>query len=91
MRDLCCPYCDKELDRPDDCYEQDHPYQWTCYKCDKQFIFTITYYASYTATKADCLNGADHDFKPINGYPREYFKNKRACSMCDKEIEVKDE
>ncbi len=92
MGDLYCPYCDENLgDHFDDCYEADTEYEHECSKCEKNFIFTISYYPTYSGEKADCLNGAEHDYQKINGIPREHFENKRRCSMCSKEIIVNKE
>ncbi len=86
MNDLCCPYCDEELGSyVDDCHEPDVQYEHQCSKCDKNFVFTIEYYPSFTSNKADCLNGEEHKFEPICGIPREYFKNKYRCEDCGKE------
>ena len=90
MGTLECPYCEKELNDPDDCYKEDETYEERCRHCDKQFVFTLSYSVSYHSYKADCLNEADHDWKPITGYPEEYFKNRRRCSMCDREKTIKE-
>ena len=86
MSNLYCPYCEHDCgDYVDDCHEQDTEYEYQCPECNKNFIFTIEYEPNYSSSKADCLNGGEHDFKPIIGYPTEYFKNKVRCSMCGKE------
>lgn len=89
MSDLYCPYCDDNLgNHVDDCHEPDEEYEHQCPKCEKNFIFTIDYYPSFSSNKADCLNGGEHDYRVITGFPREYFINKRRCHMCSKEITV---
>ena len=88
MSNLECPYCDADLDDPDDCYKEDETYEEHCPHCDKRFVFTLSYSVSYTAYEAPCLNGEDHKWKKINGCPAEYFENRRRCEYCDKEITI---
>jgi hypothetical protein len=85
MSDLICPYCEKEVKPDEDCCEQDTPYEKECEFCEKSFIYFIDYDPCYTEKKAPCLNGEEHDFQPIIGYPSEYFKNKMRCSFCSEE------
>ncbi len=85
MSDLQCPYCDADLDDPDDCYKEDEAYEGHCPYCDKGFVFTLSYSVSYEATQAPCMNGEPHDWKEIHGSPKEYFENRRRCSYCDQE------
>lgn len=92
MSDVNCPYCDAEQEiEPDDGYgcEEGVRYEQQCGECDKYFIFTasISYY--YESEKADCLNGAEHDFKPTKTYPREHTKME--CSMCEERRNPTDE
>lgn len=86
-----CPYCNKEIEEP---YVEepsvDETYKHECEECGKNFVFTLDFSIDYDEKKADCLNGGEHDWKPICGYPEEFYKNKRRCSMCDKEINLKD-
>ncbi len=87
MNDLHCPYCDENLgDHIDDCHEADTEYEYECTKCDKSFIFTITYYPTFSSYKADCLNGGKHNYEKMCGIPEEMFKNKYKCKDCGKEI-----
>lgn len=91
MSDLYCPYCDYDCGSyVDDCHEQDVEYEHECPKCDKNFIFTIDYDPNFSSHKADCLNNGKHNYEKIIGSPKEYFKNRRRCSMCSKEIIIKD-
>ncbi len=83
MNDLYCPYCDEDLgSHVDDCHSQDVQYEHQCPKCDKNFVFTIEYYPSFTSNKADCLNGKEHKFEQITGVPKELFKDKYRCKDC---------
>jgi len=86
MSDVNCPYCDAEQEINHDDgrgYAEDETHQQQCSECDKHFTFTtsISYY--YEAQKADCLNGAEHDWKPTHTFPKEYTKMR--CVMCDEE------
>lgn len=83
---LDCPYCHEETPVPDECNEQDTPYEAECENCGKNFIFYVTWYPSYSETPAPCLNGGQHDYQKITGCPEEYFANKRRCSYCGDEI-----
>ncbi len=86
MRDIECPYCGAEWDWGGDPLDQDEEVEEECEECGKSFMVTCNYSVSYDCNKADCLNGAEHDWRPIVGIPKEYFENKRRCSMCGKEI-----
>lgn len=89
--DVQCPYCnaDVEINHDDGYgYEEGQKHQQQCASCDKYFIYETSISFSYEAEQAPCLNEGDHDFKPIHGYPTEYFVNKRRCSICGEEKEV---
>jgi len=82
--DVNCPYCDTPQDINHDDgrgYSESEKHEQQCVSCDKYFVFTtsISYY--YETDKADCLNGAEHDFKPTMTVPREYTKMR--CTMCE--------
>lgn len=89
-KDLECPYCEKWQEPSPDNRDVDVPYEHECEFCEKNFQYTIEYTASYDSSKADCLNGSPHDYQEIRGFPKEYFANKRRCSMCDDEITIKE-
>ena len=81
-----CPYCDHDCgDYFDDMHDPDVDYEWECEGCGKIFIFVISYTPSFSERKADCLNGGKHDYEPICGAPREFFKDKYKCTDCGKE------
>lgn len=63
MSDFTCPYCEEEIKGPDDAQEEGDDYEHECPKCEKSFVFSVSYSVSYRTFKADCLNGADHNFK----------------------------
>ena len=83
---LDCPYCEEEVNVPDECAEPNVPHEAECPHCGKNFIFYVEYYPSFVELKAPCLNGEPHDYQPICGAPAEYFVNKRRCSYCANEI-----
>jgi len=87
MFDLECPYCEKVIRDPDECYDEGETYQQECPHCGKNFVFTICYCRSYSSEQAPCLNGGDHDLRPIIGVPKEYFRDKFRCSYCGEEIQ----
>ena len=83
-----CPYCGKEIEEPDECPDPRERYEHQCPECEKNFTFTIDYRKDFYPDKADCLNGAPHDYQPTNGAPDWWFKGKRRCPMCQKQIEI---
>ena len=88
---LYCPYCDHDCgDYFDDQNESNVDYEHECKNCGKIFQFSIEYYPSYTSWETPCLNGEEHEFKEICGIPKEYFKDKRRCKHCGKEITLKE-
>jgi hypothetical protein len=86
MSDLYCPYCDEEVEPNDDSYEPNVDYECHCDKCGKNFIYSIEYSPDYSSNKVPCMNGEEHNFVEINGYPKEYFVNRLRCEYCSKEI-----
>jgi|LGOV01.1.fsa_nt_gb hypothetical protein len=87
-----CPYCEHDCgDYFDDCHSPDTEYEHKCEECGKNFIFIIDYYPTFSSYKADCLNGGEHNWKKICGYPVEYFENRMRCADCGKEKVVGDE
>ena len=88
MTDLFCPYCEHEQDYYEDPLDDDETTEIECDNCKKNFIITAHYSVDYSSEKADCLNGAEHDYQEITGYPKEYFADKRRCSMCGKTITI---
>jgi hypothetical protein len=89
LHDFECPYCGAELNEPDECNEPDQTYEHECRECGKAFIFTVDYIKTFDSRQADCLNGKPHDYQPIvHAAPEWFFKGKRRCSMCGKQIEI---
>jgi len=86
--DLHCPYCETDIDDPDDCYAPETTYEHQCPACEKHFVFTVDYIRDYSAAKAECLNGAPHDYKETTTFPRQYTRLR--CSMCDDHKPISD-
>jgi len=77
MNGLYCPYCKKDVDDPDDCYNTDERYDYECPHCEKTFLFTLDYTTNYHPIKADCLNGGEHTLHLC-----------LECSGCGKTVKV---
>ncbi len=90
MYECTCPYCDKDLNDPDDAYNPGELYEKQCRYCEKIFIFEIDYIKTYHCKQADCLNGAEHDFKKTKTFPERFAKLR--CTMCgmEKSLSVSD-
>lgn len=86
MGDVECPYCgSEEKVNHDDGYgyEEDGVFNQQCGNCEKFFVFTTSISFYYEAEKADCLNGAEHDYKKTVTYPVEYARLR--CTICSHE------
>ncbi len=81
--DIQCPYCEswQEIDHSDGYgYEEDKMYEQQCADCEKNFVYTTYIIYGYEEQKADCLNDAEHDYKPTCTYPK--IATQMECSMC---------
>lgn len=83
MFDCECPYCGETMEDPDECYDPEITYEHECPHCEKNFVFTVDYIRTYSESKADCLNGGEHDYQKTITYPPEYAKLR--CTMCGDE------
>jgi len=89
--DINCPYCDAELEVNHDDgfgYNENVKHQMECDECGKNFVFETVISFSYYPEKADCLNGAKHNYKLTHTCPKEF--SKMNCSDCDDERELTD-
>jgi len=86
IMDLECPYCEKEIDDPDDCYEPCVDYEHECQHCEKNFVFVVEYTRHYSAKKSECLNGAPHQYKKTATYPPEFARMR--CVDCGHEEDI---
>ena len=85
-RDTECPYCgeDVEINHDDGYgYSEDETHQQECGACGKTFTYTTMIHFSYSPSKADCLNGGEHDYRKTATYPPEFARLR--CKMCDDE------
>ena len=71
MYEVECPYCDKtfNVDLEGSQYEDDNISECECKFCDKNFVFTTSIMITLNSSKADCLNGSEHYFKPAHICP----------------------
>jgi len=79
-----CPYCNCEIEIGHDDgygYNEDEKHQQQCRKCGKYFVYETTIIINHKLSKADCLNGADHNFKPTKTFPKEHTR--MVCEICD--------
>jgi len=88
MSQLTCPYCEKAVKPDDEQREEDTIYEKECEHCEKSFTYSIWYDPIYSSEQAPCLNGEDHNFQPIKGFPKEYYAGKVRCSFCGEERET---
>jgi hypothetical protein len=82
---LFCPYCEKEIDDPDDCYEAGENYEHKCRYCKKNFVFTVEYSRDYFSKQADCLNGGEHQFEKHKCYGMYGAEEIERCKACGEE------
>lgn len=82
--DTNCPYCNKEIDINHDDgygYEDGELHEQECEHCLKNFTYTTGILYVYETFKADCLNGAEHDFKSTTTIPK--IATLMSCTICD--------
>jgi hypothetical protein len=94
MKDVTCPYCDYDFDLDHDdgaFYDESRLEETGCPSCEKLFLVSSWMTWSHREIKADCLNGAEHNWKPMIGSPKEYFAGRESCDTCETErkVEVK--
>jgi len=66
---LECPYCEAlcNVDHDDgEGYEEGKPHQMECDHCHKNFVYYTSISYDYHPSKADCLNGWDHNYMPVH-------------------------
>lgn len=85
MSDAECPYCGAEVEiNHDDGYGYDEGelHQQEC-ECGKTFAYTTTIVLYHETHKADCLNGAEHDYHKTNTIPERFTRLR--CKTCGDE------
>lgn len=91
-KDIKCPYCleEQDIDHGDGYgYQEDTVYEQECTRCGRTFIYTTTCTFHYKVEKADCLNGAEHTWKPTHTWPR--CATQMYCTQCDAHRDPTDE
>ena len=81
--DVECPYCGQGVEICHDDgygYEEDETHEQDCPHCGKTFAYTTTIHFYYDAQKADCLNGAEHNMKPVMVTPQLHTHWNRCCA-----------
>lgn len=84
MKDLECPYCEEWFEVCQDdghLCEDDQHYQEECPSCEKKFIATVCWSASFSGYKADCLNGGEHRAYEVGIAPKP-LQPRIACRDC---------
>lgn len=92
MSDFECPYCGEDFEVCNDDghgYDEAVAHEDECGECGKNFIFYTTVSFHYTAHKADCLNGAEHNWKDMKhmggGWTYQVWKR---CRDCEHEVRI---
>lgn len=78
MREIECPYCEKDNEYDTEQNAEDVPHQMECRECEKTFVFYVSYCPSFSSCKADCLNGAPHQWEDMlrgDEYMLEHYEN----------------
>jgi len=83
--DVTCPYCEHEFKDENEDFEESEQYEAECPNCKKVFGYSISISISTYSCKLPC-GGQDgdgpHEWKPMTGFPTEYFQNKCYCAHC---------
>jgi len=84
IEDIVCPYCGKWNEVCNDDGHgmvEDHLYQDECIHCEKVYVFTSCIDISYSPYAAECLNGADHQYKKTTTIYNEFVLMR--CINCE--------
>ena len=87
--DLECPYCNAQLNICHDDgfgYDEGKKHKMSCSSCGRYFLFETSISFYYEPSRADCLNGGEHNLKPSITYPRSYTR--MVCEDCDYERKI---
>ena len=82
-----CPYCEawNEICHDDGFFfEENTKHEMQCDHCEKYFVFETEITYNFSASRADCLNGAEHEWEIIECYPE--FMTKRYCECGSSEF-----
>lgn len=75
-----CPYCENEQDDPEECFGDGDEQEVECWECEKHFIVRTAISVDFEPRKADCLNGAPHDYQLAKTFPAEFAEMR--CVTC---------
>lgn len=79
-----CPYCSCEqaINHDDGFgYAEDVKHEMQCSHCERYFVFETSITFRFEAEKADCLNGAEHNYESVYTIPNAFTTMR--CTMCD--------
>jgi len=80
-----CPYCGEEFNDENEDVQESEQYEAECLNCGKTVGYSISISIRTDSCKLPC-GGQDgegpHEWKPLIGFPKEYFKNKFYCVHC---------
>jgi hypothetical protein len=79
-QDVECPYCEtwNEICHDDGFgLDENTKHEMQCERCEKYFVFETEITYLFSASKAACLNGGDHEWMIIECYPE--FMTRRYC------------
>jgi uncharacterized Zn-finger protein len=90
-KNVQCPYCEQwqEINH-DDNYDENEIYEQKCKFCDNIFFYTMSFSIDYRVMQAPCKNGEPHDWKPLRGWPEEYYRGIERCSYCGEKRSTKE-
>ena len=87
MSDVECPHCFHEIEIcTDDGFgtDESETYEQKCPHCESTFALRVCISLTYSASKADCMNGGEHNFRVNKKNP--WNIGKELCMDCGKEI-----
>jgi hypothetical protein len=88
MSHACCPYCDAQVEINHDDgygYDEERIYEQECGSCEKTFAYRTSISIHYFTAQAPCMNGGEHEMKPVVHAPRCY-PNWQRCVHCEHEV-----
>ena len=85
MTEFLCPYCEEDIEEPEECYNTEKTYNEQCPYCKKNFVFTVELCLEYQTSPADCLNGGDHDYRKTKGTGGLHEYAISICNICKQE------
>lgn len=90
MNNIECPYCKKEFEVCQDdgfATNDGEIYEQECPHCEKNFALVPSISWSFSASKADCMNGGKHSFM-VEERLHPWNVGRPYCLDCQKRITV---